>query len=228
MKITGKVEAPLQSKQESLGIAALVLRVSYIIQSCIWFVLSQDLQAEEECSPQEPELGCAGHCGWGSYVSIEVFWRERSIWVLASTKPFRCPSTPGILEWTWNLLCPSVQHSAALKLPRQEGCHLFWMPNLAQQRLSEERCCASFSPYAAEETLRFCYSACRLVACCIYDWWPANWTPKLTKDRGWCLITSTAFWGFAVSVLLPEGEANSVKISLSNLWVIRVKRKFDT
>lgn len=114
------------------------------------------------------------------------------------------------------------------KLPCEEGCHLLWMPNIAQQRLFEDGCYSSFSPCAAEETLRFCHSACRLVACCFYDWWPANWTPKFTKDGGWCLITVTAFWGFAVSLLLPEGEANSVKIRLSNLWVIRVKHKFGT
>lgn len=63
MKITREVEAPLQSKQESLGIAALVLRVSYVIQSHRWFALSQNLHAEEERSPQGLELGCAEHCG---------------------------------------------------------------------------------------------------------------------------------------------------------------------
>lgn len=184
MKIIGKVKAPLQIVQESLGIAALVLRVSYAIWSRRWFVLSQDLQTAEECSPQGPELGCARHCSWGSCISIEVFGREKSRWVLASTKPFRCPSIPEILERTWNLLCLSIHHCAALKLSREEGCRLLWMPNLAQQRLSEDGCCASFSPCAAEETLRFCHSACRLVACCFYDWWPANWTPKFTNDRG--------------------------------------------
>lgn len=224
MKITVKVKVPLQIVQESSGKAALVLRVSYAIWSHRWFVFTRNLQMEEECGPQGPELGCAGHYGWGSYISLEVFGREGSTWVLASTKPFRCPSNPEMLEWTWNLLCLSVHHSAALKLPREEGCHLLWMTNLVQQRLSEDGCCASFSPCAAEETLRFCHSACRLVACCIYDWWPANWIPKFTKDGARCLITVTAFWRFAVSQLLPEGEANSVKISLSNLWVIRVKR----
>lgn len=185
MKITGKVEAPLQRQWESLGIAALVLRVSYIIRSHRWFVLSQHLQVEEEHSPQWPELGCARHSEWGNSVSIEVFGRERSrsAWVLASTKPFRCPSTLEVLEWTRNLLCLSVHSSAALKLPHKKGCHLLWMPNLAQQRHSEEGCCAFISPCAAEERLKFCHSACRFVACCIYDWWPANWTPKFTKDR---------------------------------------------
>lgn len=46
MKITGKVKAPLQIVQESLGIAALALRVSNAIWSLRWFVLSQDLQTE--------------------------------------------------------------------------------------------------------------------------------------------------------------------------------------
>lgn len=62
MKITGKVKALLQIVQESLGVAALVLRVSYAIWSHRWFVSRQDLQREEECSPQGPERGCARHC----------------------------------------------------------------------------------------------------------------------------------------------------------------------
>lgn len=58
-------------------------------------------------------------------------------------------------------------------------------PNLDQQRLSEEGCCVSYSPLAAEETLRLCYLAFSRVACCISAWWPAKWTSKFTKDRSW-------------------------------------------
>lgn len=128
--------------------------------------------------------------------------------------------------WNW-LGTSSVSQSIALKPPNEGGCCFLWMPDLAQQRLSENGCCASFSPCAAEETPRFCHSACRPVAC-IYDWWPANWASKFTKDRCWCLVTVVVFWGLAVSLLRSAGEENSVKISLSNLWVIRVKRQFDT
>lgn len=55
MKITRKVEARLQNKQEGLEIAALVLRVSDLIVSHRWFEV-RILLAEHKCHPQEPEL----------------------------------------------------------------------------------------------------------------------------------------------------------------------------
>lgn len=166
MKITRKVKAPLQSEQESLGIEALVLRVSYVVQSHRWFVLSQSLHAEEECSPQGPELGCAEHCSWGSYISIEVFGKERWTWVLASTKPFRCRYHPREIGMD---LKPPLSLSPPFccsKLPCEEGCHLLWMPKHSSAKafwgwmlcILQSLCCRRNA-----EILPFSLQACSLL-----------------------------------------------------------------